>query len=61
MIDGEGASSLGEEGVEASKFLDWARNYGKWWVIRWPRGASDELSLFYFTFERHFMFYFVSF
>lgn len=39
VIKSEGTSNLMEEGIEASVFLDWARDYREWWATQtcgWP-------------------------
>lgn len=50
MIDTEQAIGRGEEGIEASTFLDWAMNYSEWWATQTygPLGSPVEahVSLF---------------
>lgn len=67
VIDTEGATGRGEEGIKASKFLDWARDYREWWATQTcgPLGGPIELPIsvvcFILVFEKHLFIYFISF
>lgn len=34
VIESEGASNLGDEGIDALGFLDWAKDYSEWWAAQ---------------------------
>lgn len=52
VIESEGASNLRDEGIDASGFLDWARDYPGWWATQscGPLGGPVEPSVSVFGF-----------
>lgn len=57
VMDTEVETRRGETGIEASVFLDWARNYSEWWATQTcgPLGGPVEaqVSLFYLFFSKN--------